>query len=170
MFSLYTYHHLPKIQRYGLYMYVFYKLNPSCFPCFSGAQDYITLFLDVQSAPPVAPCDSPEVLPQPTSDDGLSAYGRQLHDTEHTVMSSNILKFATTMRENFDDLQILSSPSKRKPEIIENIEFISKCSVLRTLTQKQSIRFSGRVGATPGEVCIACRRGKRDSETLSKLT
>jgi hypothetical protein len=46
------------------------------------------------------------------------------------------------MRENFDDLQILSWPSKRKPEIIEIIEFISKCSVLRTLTQKQSIRLS----------------------------
>jgi len=118
----------------------------------------------------VAPCNSPEVLSQPISDNRLSAYGRQLHDTEHTVMSSNMLNFAITVRENFDDLQILSSPSKRKPEIIENIEFISKCSVLRTLTQKQSIRFSGRVGATPGEVCIACRRGKRDSETLSKLT
>jgi hypothetical protein len=87
MFSLYTYHHLPKFQ-HALW-YVFSKLNPACFPCFPGAKDYITLFLHVQSAPPVAnPRDSPEVLShKPTSDSRLSAYyyGRQLNDTEHHV-------------------------------------------------------------------------------------
>ena len=86
------------------------------------------------------------------------------------IMSSNMLKFAITVRENFDYLQILSSPSKRKPEIIEFIEFIefiSKCSVLRTLTQKQSIRLSGRVGVLPGELCIAQKKMTRNT---SKLT
>lgn len=104
MFSLYTYHHLPKCQHA-----LWYSPNwiQRVSRVSSGAKDYITLLLSnhLQSLRATLwKC----FLNQRQTTDWVPIEGSWM---TQNIMFSNMWKFATTVRENFDDLQILSSPS-----------------------------------------------------------
>ena len=160
MFSLYTYHHLPKFQHA-----LWYSPNwiQRVSRVSSGAKDYITLLLSnhLQSLRATLwKC----FLNQRQTTDWVPIEGSWM--TQNT-MFSNMWKFATTVRENFDDLQILRVRNPKKiPEII--VEFSSpnvQCFV--PWRRKQSIRLSGRVGVLQGELCTAQEKMTRN---ISKLT